>query len=255
MHAINQQHSMRNWLGTLCSGQPLTWGEEPLPGSGRALALAPHPDDPDAIAVTLGLLAQGGWHLTWTILTRAWSGVQDDFVGPSVEAKAKLREAEQQAAARLFGLPEEHLLFLRLADDSRGDLAETDSNRQRLFSFLHELAPDLVLLPAPEDTNRTHRLTYRWFAEWANAASHPVVALGNEDPKTTSFRADFQVIFGADTAAWKANLLECHRSQSSRNRATRGITFAERILGVNRACPGLSRGQYAERFQVASWRR
>ncbi len=244
-----------NWLATLCSGQPLTWGEQPLPGSGHALALAPHPDDPDAIAVSLRLLARGGWRLTWAILTRAWSGVQDDFVGTSVEAKANVREAEQQAAARSFGLPTERLLFLRLAEDTRGDLAENDSNRQRLFSFLNELAPDLVLLPAPEDTNRTHRLTYRWLADWASAASHPVIALGNEDPKTTTFRADFQVVFGAETAAWKAELLECHRSQSSRNRATRGITFAERILGVNRACSGLAPGEYAERFQVACWRR
>ena len=241
------------WLESLIAGQSLTWPEEPLPGSGRALALAPHPDDPEAIAVTLRLLLRGGWDLTWAILTPAWSGVRDDFVGPSREAKARAREVEQQAAAQAFGLPKERLFFLRLAEDSEGQMAEHETNRQALFAFLDKTAPDLVLLPSREDTHPTHRLTYRWFAEWSSAARRPVVALGNEDPKTTAFRPDFQVRFGPDTAAWKAVLLECHRSQSSRNLATRKITFAERILAVNRACPGLPPGMYAERFQVECW--
>lgn len=242
-----------SWLEMLGGGQVVSWPEQPLPGSGRALALAPHPDDPDAIAVTLRLLFQGGWDLTWAILTPAWSGVRDDFVGPSRELKIQAREAEQRVAARLFGLPESHLFFLKLTENSRGELAEEEGSRQRLLAFLNEKSPDLVLLPWREDTNASHRLTYRWFSEWAAQAGHPVVALGNEDPKTTAFRADFQVVFGEDTARWKASLLECHRSQSARNRATRGITFAERILSMNRACPDLAPGTYAERFHVETW--
>ena len=241
------------WLDKLIAGQPLAWPEAPLLGSGRALALAPHPDDPEAIAVTLRLLRQGGWELSWAVLTPAWSGVQDDFVGPSCERKAQVREAEQRAAARLFGLPEEQLSFLRLTENPRGELAENAANRQRLFSLLNRVSPALVLLPTHADTNVTHRLTYQWFAEWARSTRRRVVALGNEDPKTTAFRADFQVRFAEATAIWKAALLECHRSQSARNLATRQITFAERILGVNRACPGLPPGGYAERFQVEYW--
>ena len=255
MHGFdgNRGASPANWLESLIRGQSLTWPEEPLPGPGRALALAPHPDDPEAIAVTLRLLFRGGWDLTWAILTPAWSGVRDDFVGPSRAAKARAREAEQQAAARAFGLPEARLFFLRLAEDDQGRMDETETNRQALFAILDKAAPDLVLLPARADTNPTHRLTYRWLAQWAGAARHPVVALGNEDPKTTAFHADFQVRFGPDTAVWKGALLECHRSQSHRNQATRHITFAERILAVNRACPDLPTGIYAERFQVECW--
>ena len=37
------------------------------------------------------------------------------------------------------------------------------------------------------------------------------------------------------------------------NQATRGHTFAERILAMNRAVPGIAPGHYAERFQVACW--
>jgi hypothetical protein len=76
-----------------------------------------------------------------------------------------------------------------------------------------------------------------------------VIVLGNEDPKTQKIQPDLQVIFGEATAAWKAALLECHRSQSVRNQAVRGITFAERILAVNRCANG-----YAERFQLFAWR-
>jgi LmbE family N-acetylglucosaminyl deacetylase len=272
-----------NWLETLIAGQSLVWPEQPLPGTGKALAVAPHPDDPEAIAVTLNLLKQGGWDLYWAILTTAWSGVRDDFAGsssqpgsserefahlvlrgsdppstpshldPSQSKKAHIREAEQWEAARRFGLPEQHLSFLKLAEDAKGHMTESEQNRNQLFSFLSQLSPDLVLLPAPEDTNATHRLTYRWFSEWASLAKHKVVALGNEDPKTLSFRADLQIHFGSQTAAWKARLLECHHSQSQRNLATRGITFAERILKVNSACPGLPPGTFAERFQVRYW--
>ena len=87
-------------------------------------------------------------------------------------------------------------------------------------------------------------------AQWADAQTRPIMALGNEDPKTQDFDPNVEVLFGEEGALWKASLLECHRSQSARNQATRGITFAERILRVNRRADGT----YAERFEAACWR-
>lgn len=243
---------MQDWLSKLLDakdgGLCLTLPEEPLPGKGCAVALAPHPDDPDAVAVTLRLLQQGGWKLYWTVLTSAWSGVQDTFAGPDRAAKARAREAEQRESAARFGLPGERLTFLRLREDDAGELEKTTENRSRLFEWLDGAAPDLVLLPHGEDTNATHRLTWRWCAEWAGGARRTVVALGNQDPKTIAFRPDLRIVFGEASATWKASLLECHRSQSARNRSQRGITFAERILAVNRDEAG-----YAERFQATRW--
>jgi LmbE family N-acetylglucosaminyl deacetylase len=211
-----------------------------------ALALAPHPDDPDAIAVTLRLLADQGWEMHWAVVTSGWSGVRDDFCGPDRRMKAETRMAEQRESARLFGLPEDRLRFLETRDTDEGELARTDDNQRLVTSLLDTLQPDVVLLPHRKDSNPTHRLVYEWFAEWADSITRPLLALGNEDPKSVDFHPNVEVVFGEEEALWKASLLECHRSQSARNQATRGITFAERILGMNRRADGT----YSERFEA-----
>jgi len=227
---------------------------KPVPWGGAvALALAPHPDDAEAIAVTLRLLATNGWQLRWAVVTSGWSGVQDDFVGPDQATKAAARRKEQRAAARLFGLPANRLAFLELEETEDGALAATKANRARLFQVLGKSTPDLILLPWRLDSNATHRLVYQWFAEWADGWPRPVVALGNEDPKTQEFQPHVRVLFAEQIARWKEKLLECHQSQSARNLATRGHTFAARILAVNRTVPGIPEGHYAERFQAACW--
>ena len=82
-----------DWLTLLSSaqqaGRVLSLPEQPLAGTGRVLALAPHPDDPDAVAVTLRMLARGGWEVSWAIVTSGWSGVQDAFAGSSHAAKRR----------------------------------------------------------------------------------------------------------------------------------------------------------------------
>lgn len=243
-----------DWLQALSSaqqaGELFSCGEAPLAGDGRVVALAPHPDDPDAAAVALRQLARGGWDLSWVIVTPGCSGVQDAFAGASPARKAAVREAEQAESARRFGLPTEQLHFLRLAEDADGELVETAHNHARFNAALRELAPALVLLPSGEDSNPTHRAVCAWFKAWAREWPYPLTAWYNEDPKSLAFVPDLQIVFGEETARWKASLLECHRSQSARNQATRGHTFAERILAVNRAGGGLADGRYAERFRV-----
>ena len=243
---------MSDWLiralAATREGRCLVLPGETLPGSGRALALAPHPDDPDAVCVTLRALQRGGWEVFWTVLTSGWSGVEDSFAGPGRDDKRRVREAEQRESAGRFGLIEGRLVFLALQEDERGELAPEGGNRDGLFSHLDRLMPDVVALPCENDSNPTHSLTHRWFAEWAGRHDRPVIALANEDPKTIDFRPGLEVVFDEAAAVWKASLLDCHRSQSARNLSIRGITFAERILKVNR------KGEHwAERFQVESF--
>lgn len=239
---------MHDWLTSVLAahhaGACITLPAGPLPGHGVALAFSPHPDDPDAVAITLRGLRDGGWTVHWGVLSYSWLGVRDEEAVDHAE-KGRLRAAEQRASAALFGLPNDRLTFLDLTAGTDGNIADTADNFARASAFLYTVAPDLVLLPYGDDTNADHRLVARWLTAWACARDRATVAFFNEDPKSLDFRPDLQVTFSEEDAAWKADLLECHRTQSLRNQATRGITFAERILAVNR-----QDGGYAERFRV-----
>ncbi len=180
-----------DWLASLSSahdaGELFTCFEQPLAGTGRALALAPHPDDPDAVAVTLRLLARGGWEVSWAIVTSGCSGVQDAFAGSLHARKSRgarggtggigtpLRSARGTAALPAAG---------RGCD---GELAETAENRMRFDAALRKLAPALVLLPCGADTDPTHRRVFTWFHDWMCNWPHPLTALYNEDPKSLAF--------------------------------------------------------------------
>src|SRR5689334_24172340 len=96
----------------------------PGPRSLRALAwprlldvlvMAPHPDDFDAIGLTLRHLHGLGHRLQLAVLTGGAGGVEDGFEGATdAAAKVALREAEQRASCAFFGLPADRLHFLRL---------------------------------------------------------------------------------------------------------------------------------------------
>lgn len=241
-----------DWLEQLIDAHAakrcLTLHDAPLSGEGTALALAPHPDDPDAVAVMLRLLQQGGWAVHWVVLNSGFSGVPDDLVGADRGAKANLRELEERLASELFGLPDGHLSFLRMTENDAGEMEDGEENHRRFNNVLETVSPDLVLLPHGEDSNPDHRLVFSWFSKWMRAWPLPVIALCNEDPKTQNFLPSLKVRFGKEAATWKGAMLECHRSQSLRNQRTRGYTFADRILSVNHR--DLPDGIYEERFQV-----
>ena len=214
----------------------------PLPGRGSVVVVAPHPDDPDACAVFQRMLLLGGYTIRWIILTTGWSGVRDEFAGPDREAKAACRRLEQMQSERILGI--DSAIFLNLPETDDGELNDDLLGYARLAFLLDVDRPDIVILPWGKDTNATHRLTYEWFERWRRGKS--VTAFFSEDPKSLDFNAHLEVAFDEETAAWKASLLECHRSQTDRNLATRGITFSERILSMNRRETG-----FAERYRVS----
>ncbi len=221
--------------------------------AGRLVAvLAPHPDDFDAIGVTLRRLQAAGCELRVAVLCPAWSGVQDSFCDPPTPArKAEVREAEQRASCAFFGLAPECLAFLRLEEDATGVVAELPANRARVWEYLRATAPDWLFLAHPNDTNADHRRATGWVLEMLPALARPVTAFLVRDPKTVEMRTDAYTAFGEEDARWKAELLRCHRSQHQRNLNTRGHGFDERILAVNRAIAAdLSLAEpYAEAFE------
>ncbi len=215
--------------------------------------LAPHPDDFDAIGVTLRHLRDNGNRIELAVLTPGANGVEDGFEGVTTrEAKAALREAEQRASCKFFGLPADRVVFLRLQEDAGGHLADNPANLERVSELLAERHPDLVFLPHGNDPNQAHRLTADLLRRGARGCGLALIACLCRDPKTIAMRADLIAAFAAEGAEWKAELLRHHRSQQERNLKARGHGIDARILELNRdsaSALGLA-AEFAEVFEL-----
>lgn len=227
--------------------------ELPWPPRMRVLELAPHPDDFDAIAVTLRFFRDRGDEIHLVVLSPSASGVEDSFCAPpTLAVKAALREREQRESCRMFGLPDDRIVFLRLVEDEAGDPRAEEDNYSIACAHLLRIRPDLVLLPHGNDPNPGHRLGFDVLLRFAARSGLPPAALLNRDPKTRHMSPDIYTFFEEEDARWKAELLRCHRSQQQRNLNSRGCGFDERILQVNRRAAGevTGRAPYAEVFEL-----
>lgn len=197
------------------------------------LVLAPHPDDFDVVAVTLRHFSLHGAGITLEVLSGGASGVEDAFAS-GWEEKTRCREREQRESCARFGLDPGRLRFHRLIEDESGHMADVPENQQRVWRLLETSAADGVILPHGNDSNADHRRTFRWFSAWRATRFSAPLALLTRDPKTIGMRVDLICPYDESAAAWKAELLRCHRSQHERNLRSRGIGFDERILASDR---------------------
>lgn len=233
--------------------RPVALASLNFPSSLRIVVLAPHPDDFEAIAITMRWFYVRGHRIDVAVLTTGASGVENGYRGAvSNAAKRDIRESEQRASCRLFGLPEDRLTFLRLIEDDTGHMVYTAANRECLTAFLLARQPDVAFLPQGNDTNPDHQRTAVFLREIAGTRREPLVGCFNRDPKTGAMRTDLITGFGEEDAAWKGGLLRCHDSQHQRNLNTRGHGFDERVLRVNRQIAAELGGAwpYAECFEV-----
>ncbi len=223
-----------------------------LPEALKVLVLAPHPDDFDAIGVTLRLLHERGHRVEVAVMPTG-SGVEDCYLtGASLADKARLREEEQRRSLAFFGLPEERLTFLDLEPDDEDQAADTPRNRERIAEFIAASAPQVVCLPHWNDSNTGHQQMHALLRHAAQVTGLPLTALLNRDPKTIAMRLELYTDFGPAEALWKGKLLRFHDTQQQRNLNTRGHGFDDRILDANRQTAaelGLA-AEYAEAFEV-----
>jgi hypothetical protein len=65
-------------------------------------------------------------------------------------------------------------------------------------------------------------------------------------------RFDVATLYGEEEAAWKGELLRCHRSQQERNLRSRGHGFDERVLAMDGDSAASCRlgAPYAEVFEI-----
>ncbi len=241
--------TLNTQLSSLLTGpRPLHLDALALPSPLRIVMLAPHPDDFDAIGVSMRFLHAQGHTIDVAVLTSGASGVEDGFGNAhTVAAKAALREAEQKASCAFFGLPAAQLTFMRLWEDGN-DAAD----RERLRAWLHARQPHLAFMPHGNDTNHTHRRVYEIFCGIAQADGLGVWACLNRDAKTGAMRTDLCTGFSEEDAQWKAQLLRLHASQQARNLRMRGEGFDTRVLRMNRdsAKDCDSSQPYAETFEL-----
>lgn len=218
----------------------------------RLLVLAPHPDDFDAIAITLRYFQKRGNEIHLAVLSGGGKGVQDSYANPPTrEQKARLREQEQIDSCSFFGLSPARLSFLRLPEAPDGELDNNATNAARVRILISETSPDVLFLPYGNDSNSGHRRTYAMTRAAARELGRPLLALYNKDAKTLNFRADLCAGFDETEADWKRTLLRFHDTQQARNIEIRGHGFDDRILSFNRELAqalGLE-VPYAEAFQ------
>ena len=236
----------------LSLARPIALDECPLPGGLRIAVLGPHPDDFDAIAVTLRRFHRAGSVISVAVLSGGASGVEDGYCVPPTDVrKAEVRRAEQLASCRMFGLPDGALEFLPLSEDAEGEPDNTPANAEILVNHLAGIRPDIVFLPHGNDRKPGHRNVYALVQQAAARHPSPLVAFLNRDPKTVSCRTDAFMRYGEEEARWKAQLLRCHASQQQRNLNTRGHGFDERILEHDRKnAAGCGAPIYAEAFEI-----
>ncbi len=233
--------------------RPLLFENLSLPSELRVMVLAPHPDDFDAISVTLRYLHQNGNPINLVVLTSGDSGVEDDYANAHLPlTKAEIREIEQKASCQFFGRPAEHVQFLRFATDAMGSMLADTENLESLRTSILALRPDIVFLPHGNDTNADHRRTYAFLQKCVQQEKLSLVACLNRDPKTIAMQEDMLTLFTAETAEWKKELLRFHDSQQQRNLRTRGHGFDDRVLKSNlRSLPaGQDSLPFAEIFEL-----
>ncbi|MEI6165731.1 MAG: PIG-L family deacetylase [bacterium] len=227
-----------NLMSFLMEKRPCSIAVLPWPAHLRLLVLAPHPDDFDAIGVTLRFLMQKGNTLD-VVVSRTGSGVEDEYrPGLNLEGKADLRECEQRASLRFFGLPESCMEFLSFDNDMGDQLIDNPANLAKIEKVLQEKSPDLVFLPHGNDTNSGHQAMHSLFKQAAPRCGRPFVAFLNRDAKTVAMRTDVYLPFGPDQARWKGELLRFHDSQQQRNLRTRGSGFDDRVMQLNARTAG-----------------
>lgn len=135
----------------------------------KILVLAPHPDDFDAMSVTLKYFHEHGTEIHLAVVSSGVSGVDDDFCNPPTpENKTRLREAEQLASCRFFGLSEDQVTFLHLTENGTHHPDNSDRNLTKITNHLRNIRPDTVFLPHGNDQNATHRQTFAFLKRRLN---------------------------------------------------------------------------------------
>jgi LmbE family N-acetylglucosaminyl deacetylase len=191
------------------------------------LVIIAHPDDAEyGCAGTVVRWIREGRSVAYVVCTSGEKGTSDRTVRP--EALARLREAEQQAAADLLGVRE--VMYLRYPDQG---LEDTPAFRKHLVQVIRTFRPEIVVTTDPYRRyvwHRDHRIVGQVVLDAAfpfardHSAYPDLLADGYEPHKVKEL-----LFFGAedinhysdiaDTFDQKLAALKCHASQMNELKA------------------------------------
>ena len=215
-------------------GKPVDLRTVSWPQKLRLLVTAPHPDDFDAIGVTLQYLQTQG-HELYAIVAQTGSGIDTIYgAGMTKQDRTLLRNREQRASFAFFGLPQSHYQILALDNAADDQVDYTENNICRLKEIVRKIQPNILFMPHGNDSNRAHRDMYRMMRHIAKCMEWPIALMLNSDVKTVDMRKDWFVPFSQEKAQWKRQLLRFHDSQHQRNLRVRGYGFDDRVLSLTR---------------------
>ena len=105
----------------------------------RVLVIAAHPDDIEfVVAGTIAKWVRAGTHVAYVLATSGDAGTHQ--IGITRQELARIREAEQRAAARAIGV--DHVVFLGYPD---GEVQPTLELRRDLVREIRRFRPDTVI--------------------------------------------------------------------------------------------------------------
>jgi LmbE family N-acetylglucosaminyl deacetylase len=191
----------------------------------QVLVIAPHPDDAEfGVAGTVARWTREGKDVVYVVCTSGDKGTSDVNMKP--EELAKIREQEQQTAAKVLGVRE--VVFLRHPDQG---LEDTSEFRKEIVRLIRKYKPETVATADPYRKymwHRDHRITgqvtldaifpyardYHAYPDLIQDGFLPhkvreVLLWGTEDP---NYRSNITDTFDTKLAA-----LSCHKSQVGDN--------------------------------------
>ena len=199
----------RDFLGyalTLTAGVRLGLAEQIRPGSLKVVCVGAHPDDPESgCGGTLSMYAAAGHKVTVIYLTRGERGIQ----GTSLDAAAKIRTAEAEAACRLIGATP---VFAGQID---GATEMTRARVDEMTRLLDAESPDVVFTHWPIDTHMDHQVaSFLTMRAWvARSRRFPIYFFEVDLGAQTMGFSPTQYVDIAKSRETKKTALFAHKSQ------------------------------------------
>ena len=193
----------------------------------QVMVVIPHPDDAEfGVAGTVARWVKEGKEIVYVVCANGDKGTSDFNMKP--EKLVKIREREQQAAARLLGVRE--VIFLRHPDQS---LEDTPEFRKEIVRLIRMYRPETVVTADPYRRyiwHRDHRIVGQVTLDaiFPYARDHLAYPDLMEEgiqphkvkevllwaaPEDINYRSDITGTFDVKLAA-----LRCHKSQINDNK-------------------------------------